>query len=119
MKPRHFVIGTIFWMAALAIGWIVLRTELAAQSSSVAMLSADLRHWITGRDAAMEAVSASGIPVALNDPIFLQDGDGKYRQVGQVGSTLPSLRPPSAHVRTASSCDTTQLRWHWIGLPEQ
>lgn len=84
MKQRHLILGIGFWLAVIAGGWFVLRAELETQSSSVAALSTDLQQWVTGQKITRESTSEFEIQIALNDPIFLANGDGTFRHVGLV-----------------------------------
>ena len=82
MNIRHVIIGMLTWIVALTAGWAVLRSELSDQSSSVADLSTDVQRWLTGRNHKMHVTAPDRIVVALGDPVFLQDEDGAWHQVG-------------------------------------
>ncbi|MEQ9410442.1 MAG: hypothetical protein RIK87_22095 [Fuerstiella sp.] len=84
MKHRHLIVGIVFWLAAAATGWFVLRSELVAQSSSVSVMTGSVSQWLAGRQQALPTRSDQWLQVALDDPIFLESDDGTYRQVGLV-----------------------------------
>lgn len=84
MQRRHILVGTVFWLAAIAVGWISLHAELGAQSTSVSEVSADIGRWATGQKQQYAAEAAFPIDVALNDPVLIQTSDGDYRQAGLV-----------------------------------
>ena len=84
MKSRHLILGITFWIAASAVGWIVLRSELAAQSSSISSLSSSVNQWLTGKQDTFAGLSNEEFQVALGDPIFAEQPDGGYVQVGLV-----------------------------------
>ncbi|MEZ6133072.1 MAG: hypothetical protein R3C59_30750 [Planctomycetaceae bacterium] len=84
MNDRHLILGVTFWLSATTTGWLALRSELSAQSSSVAVLANDVQHWLTGQNTALHAHSDEDLGVALHDPILLRSGDGTWQQVGVV-----------------------------------
>lgn len=84
MKKRHLIIGVTFWVAAVAVGWTVLRSELEAQSSSLSALSSDVQRWASGQHTSFEGTSTDLFQVALGDPIFAEQEDGSFLQVGLV-----------------------------------
>lgn len=84
MKSRHLILGITFWVAASAIGWFVLRSELAAQSSSISSLSSDVNRWLMGQQESFQATAPEEFQVALGDPIFAEQLDGSFLQVGLV-----------------------------------
>lgn len=84
MKTRHLLIGITFWFAAVAVGWTVLRSELASQSSSLSTLSADVQRWVTGQQSSYEGIADTEIQVALGDPVFAEQPDGSFLQVGLI-----------------------------------
>lgn len=82
MKRRHLILGILFWLAAAGTMWTALRSELQAQSSSVASLSRQVTRWLSGQKQTLTAVSDEYLSVAPGDPIFLRSDDGTFRQVG-------------------------------------
>ena len=84
MKVRHAILGTAGWLAALAAGIVVLRTDLSRQSSSLSTLASDVGQWVTGQRAELTAHCAVPLGIALDDPIFMETADGRFRQVGHV-----------------------------------
>ena len=131
MKQRHFIIGTLFWLATVAVGWFVLRSELTTQSSSVAALSSDLRQWVTDQKESLVSVSEYEIQIALHDPVFLRNSDGSFRQVGEVtnvdGTAKRDARPAdrvdvSVYADAVSECPdgfeleyyTTPMALDWV-----
>jgi hypothetical protein len=84
MKQRHLIIGIVFWLAAVALGLFLLRTELEAQSSSVSALTSDVQRWMTGKKSKLKSLGAHEFQIALHDPIFLSLNDGSFKQVGVV-----------------------------------
>lgn len=84
MKQRHIILGVAFWLAAIAAGGFVLRTELEAQSSSLTALSTDLQRWVTGQKQTLQSVGEHKFQIALHDPIFLSLEDGTFKQVGVI-----------------------------------
>ena len=82
MKSRHIIFGILTWSAALAAGWTTLRSELSDQSSSIADLSTDVQRWVTDSHQELNVKASERIVVALGDPIFLQNADGSWHQVG-------------------------------------
>jgi hypothetical protein len=82
MNKRHVITGFVCWLLALAVGRHFLRAELEQQSSSLPQLSSGVLKWVSGERGTMSAASTATISVGLDDPIFLQDPDGSFRQVG-------------------------------------
>lgn len=82
MNKRHIITGLLCWLLAIGTGRHFLRGELEKQSSSVQHLSDSVWRWVSGERGTLSAVSNSTIAVALDDPVFLQDAAGTYRQVG-------------------------------------
>ncbi|MEO2015430.1 MAG: hypothetical protein ABGZ53_13765 [Fuerstiella sp.] len=82
MKPRHVIIGVLFWAAAVGCSWYILRTELTAQSSDVSELSSGVTRWLSGQYRYSQAACDRQLVVALGDPIFLQSENGTWSQVG-------------------------------------
>jgi len=84
MERRHILLGIIFWVAIVSIGWSVLRSELEAQSSSMDVMREELGHWVTSSKSTYRTSSDYSFQVALGDPIFAEREDGSFRQVGLV-----------------------------------
>ncbi len=97
MKKRHVILGVSFWIAATATVLMVLRSELTAQSSSVASLSKQVTQWLSGRNTSLQVTCETELAVTNGDPIFMMSDDGLYRQVGLVtdvdGTTVKDPRP--------------------------
>ena len=84
MERRHIILGILFWVTVVGIGWSVLRSELESQSSSMDAMSDELGHWVTSQKRRYTTSSEYSFSVALGDPIFAERADGTFRQVGLV-----------------------------------
>ena len=79
---RHFLIGILTITAAVWWAGTTLRSELAAQSSSIQELTEDVGEWVTGQSEVLRTEYPTHLLVALDDPVFQLLDDGSYRQVG-------------------------------------
>lgn len=79
---RHFSLGLLVISAVLWWAGTALKEELAAQSSSIPELAEDVGEWVTGQSRVLSTQSPAHLLVALDDPVFQQQEDGTYRQVG-------------------------------------
>ncbi|MFM7057869.1 MAG: hypothetical protein ACKO2P_13195 [Planctomycetota bacterium] len=80
----RLIAGLAFWLVLA--GWAasgVLRQTAGSPQTPAAMI-ASLSRWATGSSREVQAVSATWIVLAANDPVFLQTDDGRMIQVGSV-----------------------------------
>lgn len=103
MERRHLVLGIVFWVSLVGIGWSVLRSELESQSSSLDALGSDLERWFASRKSTYETRSEYSFQVAIGDPVFAERQDGSFRQVGLV----TNLRREFS--RDAALCDNIEI----------
>lgn len=87
MKSKFGIIGVTAWVVAIVSVFLLLRTEMQAQSSSVSALSTELGAWLTSQHTEYTAEATFRMWVGREDPIFLEISPGQYRQVGHVVST--------------------------------
>ena len=86
MSFRHIILGTVCWLTAIVVGFLAIRAELNDHSSSLSTLGTDVQQWVVG--ARQTATAETNIPlfIALDDPIFIAAGDGRYVQTGFVSN---------------------------------
>ncbi|MEP3477951.1 MAG: hypothetical protein ABJZ55_01770 [Fuerstiella sp.] len=97
MKSKSGIIGIASWGVAIVSVFLLLRTEMQAQSSSVSALSSELGAWLTSQHTEYTAKCVGRMWVGREDPIFLEIAPGQFRQVGHVvntdGSTSRDPKP--------------------------
>lgn len=91
MKTRYRLIGMATWVVTAAAVFLVLRSEMQAQSSSVSELTGELGSWLTSGFETYDAQADHRLWVALEDPIFVELPSGEYRQVGHVTQTFQAV----------------------------
>lgn len=87
MRSRYGIIGVVSWAMAIVSVFLLLKTEMQAQSSSVSALTDELGAWLTSQHTQYTAQSEDSLSIAREDPVFLEISPGQYRHVGQVVST--------------------------------
>lgn len=87
MKSKFGIIGGVTWLVAIVSVFLLLRTEMQAQSSSVSVLTGELGAWLTSQHTQYTAEATGRMWIGREDPVFLEVSPGQYRQVGHVVST--------------------------------
>ncbi|MCA9051447.1 MAG: hypothetical protein KDA89_22065 [Planctomycetaceae bacterium] len=82
MKKRYVIPGIGLWLVVLIGGTFALRAELATQDGSVSRLVTDIGQWVNHRKLVLDGECDGAILIRQNDPVFLQQSDGSFRQVG-------------------------------------
>jgi hypothetical protein len=83
---RHITLGTACWLTAIVVGYLATRAELDGQSSSLSELATDVQQWVVGARQTVTAEADIPLFIALDDPIFVAAGDGRYVQTGFVSN---------------------------------
>ncbi len=86
LKKRQIIIGSMCWLAAVAVGGYFLRAELGNQSSSLSDLTHSVGQWLTHSNKETVATSEMMLSVGLDDPIFVATNDGRFVQAGHVSN---------------------------------
>ncbi len=121
-KRLRMLAGAAGWTAVLLSGWLVLRAELAARSGSLTKLSAEVGRWVFHSRTVCRLECPQDVVLALDDPIFMETGDGQFVQVGFVSDVDGTRSRSAKKVRSARAViyrkalsrfsGGVELRWH-------
>lgn len=99
MNSKYRIIGLMTWLVASVSAFLVLKSEMQAQSSSVAALTSELGHWLTSQHTEYTAESDWNLSIAREDPVFMETSPGEYRHVGHVLRTDGKSSRNTAYVK--------------------
>lgn len=99
MNSKYRIIGVATWLFATLSAFLILKSEMKAQSSSVAALTSELGHWLTSQHSEYIARSEWNLSIAREDPVFIETSPGQYRHVGHVVATDGKSGRDTAYVK--------------------
>lgn len=82
MKPLRIVLGVVIWLAGAAALWWRLAGQ--PEGEVAGRLTPELYRFATGQRQNVDLRLEQPQPLAVGDPIFVIQGDGSVRQVGEV-----------------------------------
>ncbi len=105
-RTPQLIVGILFWIAvgvAIVVG--VIRLEQPSPTQSAHSQHTSLLRFLTSAPTEITRVDPSGT-LQRYDPVFLQNADGHFRQVGYVRERMV------ANPQNSSTATTVTIAWH-------
>lgn len=103
-------LGLVLWLSLAAWATLGIGGQAGGDAQTLSVLSSELLRWLLGANQEYSAASESSLLLAPNDPIFLEDKEGRLVQIGRVRTAFGLTQDPVTTQSAQLLIDEQQLR---------